>query len=119
LEATSFGVAFTFVPRMEEHLGRRKDGSVWMSARGELCIKTKGGKRAYHRWVVEQYIGYRLSKEMTIHHIDGNHQNNNLSNLMIISEELHSLLHQYGFTDKLASNLYLYKKKDNKKEVAL
>jgi Zn-dependent peptidase ImmA (M78 family) len=91
-------------------LGRHHRGDIWISARGELCIRTSKGKKAYHRFVVEEYIGYKLPQELTVHHINGNHSDNSLSNLMIISEELHMLLHKYGIKDKLASNLFLYKK---------
>ena len=98
-------------------MGRHRNGEIWKNQKGELCIRTSNGKRTYHRFLVEEFIGYRLPPYLTIHHIDGNHSNNNLSNLMIVSDELHTLLHQYGFTDKLASNLYLYKKNKDKRNI--
>lgn len=95
-------------------MGRHRTGEVWKSSKGELVIKVKNGRKTYYRYLVEKYIGYKLPSNLTVHHIDGNHNNNELFNLMIVSKELHSLLHEYGFTDLLASNLYLYKKNKDK-----
>jgi len=97
-------------------LGRRKQGSIWCNERGEVCIKTENGKKSYHRFIVEKYLGYHLSQSLTIHHINGDHKCNELSNLMIVTAELHSILHQYDFahTDKFVSNLHLYRKDKSK-----
>lgn len=51
-----------------------------------LRIPTEGGERAYrevleHRYVMEQHIGRPLTDEETVHHIDGDRQHNNISNL--------------------------------------
>jgi hypothetical protein len=38
-----------------------------------------------HRYVMEQHIGRRLATEETVHHIDGNRANNDISNLELFS----------------------------------
>jgi hypothetical protein len=101
-------------------LGKHRKGDVWIDNKGKLCVKTASGTKSYYRWLVECYIGYHLPKNLTIHHIDGNRENNSLSNLMIVSDKLHSILHQFGFaeTDVFVSNLFLYKKdKINTEEI--
>lgn len=47
-----------------------------------------------HRIVAEKMLGRPLSKEETIHHIDGNKRNNSPSNLLILaSQSEHAKLH--------------------------
>lgn len=41
-----------------------------------------------HRLIVEQYLGRYLNPEEVVHHIDGNKQNNNITNLMVFSNNL-------------------------------
>jgi len=36
-----------------------------------------------HRYLVEKFLGYKLTKKQTIHHIDGNKSNNALKNLYV------------------------------------
>lgn len=44
-----------------------------------------------HRYLVEKFIGYKLQRKWIIHHIDGNRQNNKMSNLFIfIKKGFHS-----------------------------
>ena len=38
-----------------------------------------------HRIVVENFIGRKLTKEETVHHISGNKQENDISNLMLFN----------------------------------
>jgi len=47
----------------------------------------KKGRIAIHRTVAEQVIGRRLLKGETVHHIDGNRQNNAPSNLIVFQSQ--------------------------------
>ena len=37
-----------------------------------------------HRKIYEQYHGIKIPKDMEIHHIDGNHSNNDINNLKLV-----------------------------------
>lgn len=53
----------------------------------------KGGYIAEHRIVMELHLGRRLKKGEVIHHIDGNKQNNNLNNLVLLNSTSHRICH--------------------------
>ena len=54
--------------------------------------KTHG--RHTHRVIVEQILGRPLAPGEVVHHIDGNKQNNNPDNLMVLQNQaLHAALH--------------------------
>lgn len=46
-----------------------------------------------HRRIYEDYHNVRLSSNMDIHHIDGNHFNNDISNLKLVSLKEHYDIH--------------------------
>lgn len=46
-------------------------------------FKTNRGYVREHRLIMEKYLGRHLTKKEVIHHIDGNKNNNNISNLML------------------------------------
>jgi hypothetical protein len=48
-----------------------------------------------HRLVMELHLGRYLAKSEHVHHIDGNTLNNEISNLMIMSNSEHSKLHYH------------------------
>lgn len=47
-----------------------------------------------HRKVMENVIGRKLKKEEHIHHINKNHKDNRIENLMIVSAEEHREIHR-------------------------
>lgn len=54
----------------------------------------KAGYVFFHRYIVEQHLGYFLDpKEYDVHHIDENKDNNYLSNLVAIRHSAHMRLH--------------------------
>jgi flagellar basal body rod protein FlgC len=72
--------------------------------KGGRCINTQGyvliyrpshpfaNGRGYvreHRIVMEQYLGRYLEPNEAVHHIDGNKQNNNISNLSLMTRSEH------------------------------
>ena len=48
----------------------------------------------YARWLIEQHLGRKLEKWEHVHHIDGNKLNDDISNLKLIHETLHHMLHK-------------------------
>lgn len=53
-----------------------------------------GSGEKEHRFIVEQKIGRKLTRDEVVHHIDGNRANNDISNLMVMSRGEHSKLHR-------------------------
>ena len=64
-----------------------KDGYkyVWMS---------DGSGVKEHRFVMEKHLGRPLRKDEHVHHKDFNRQNNDISNLVILTPSEHSRLHR-------------------------
>ena len=53
-------------------------------------IKKINGKQIlYHRWVMEQHLGRKLTRSEVIHHIDGDPHNNNIENLQLLTQSEH------------------------------
>ena len=64
--------------------------------RSRIVIVDDSGKctsKSYPRYIVEQSIGRKLSKDEDVHHIDGDVTNNILNNLKIIRHGEHQRLH--------------------------
>jgi hypothetical protein len=52
---------------------------------GYIQIHLPGGQKTYkHRLVMEQHLGRPLRPDELVHHIDGNKENNDLSNLQLL-----------------------------------
>lgn len=76
----------------------RKDGYVYLS--GSFLKDYKGGcllasnEVPKHRYVMEQHLGRPLKSSEIVHHIDGNKQNNDISNLMLLDDQAaHAAFH--------------------------
>lgn len=54
----------------------------------------KRGNAKLHRYIMEQYLGRKLTNNEVVHHIDGNKQNNNINNLKVMTRGEHSRLHR-------------------------
>ena len=52
-----------------------------------------GGKVYYHRHIMSIHLGRWLTSTEIVHHIDYNPQNNNITNLVVMSVEEHGKLH--------------------------
>ncbi len=59
----------------------------------------KDGKIRYeHMDVAEQKIGRHLGKHEVVHHVDGNKENNNPDNILILrNDKSHNILHKTEF----------------------
>lgn len=83
----------------------------------ETYVKTEAGTKSYHRFLVEQYLGFPIPNGYSIHHINNNHFDNRLENFLIIPSDLHTYIHKTQ-TTLLVSNLQLFKEqwgKENEK----
>ena len=52
-------------------------------------IVVNGKRVREHRWLMEQHLGRSLESWEHVHHIDGNHLNNSLNNLEVLSNADH------------------------------
>jgi hypothetical protein len=48
-----------------------------------------------HRYVMEQHLGRALTSEEVVHHLDGNKDNNHITNLIVLSKIDHGKLHRW------------------------
>lgn len=60
-------------------------------------LTAKNGKfvdgQAVYRTIIENTLGIKLKPGEEIHHIDGNHKNNSIGNLRIVTKSEHSQIH--------------------------
>ena len=71
---------------------------------GYIKILAKGRWRFEHRFVTEEFIGKKLTKNEVVHHIDFNKQNNKIENLMVFKNnkahiKFHTKIKQFGMTN--------------------
>lgn len=52
-------------------------------------IMVNGIQVREHRWIMEQHLGRKLEPWEHVHHIDGNHLNNLIDNLEVLSNSEH------------------------------
>lgn len=53
------------------------------------------GGTTQHRKIAEEILGYKLSYNMVVHHVDDDPKNNSINNLMVMDRRTHGRLHQY------------------------
>jgi predicted Zn-ribbon and HTH transcriptional regulator len=59
----------------------------------EHPLSTTDGRVFYHRHIMSVNLGRWISKEEQVHHIDGNKENNEISNLELLSASEHAKKH--------------------------
>ena len=71
-----------------------------------------------HRRIYEDYHNIRLSSDIEIHHIDGNHDNNDISNLMPVTIQEHFEIHRsqgdYGAAFRIAQRMEISKEETSR-----
>lgn len=88
-------------------------GSTWQTKTGELLVKTETGTQSCHRYLVELYLGFPIPQGFSVHHINFNHSDNRLENLMLLPTPLHTWLHRTKNTqDLFTSNLEKIKREN-------
>ncbi len=61
--------------------------------RGYAGISIKHDKVSVHRLIGKYMVGFDLPSDISVHHIDGNKMNNDISNLQVIRKDLHTKQH--------------------------
>lgn len=89
----------------------RNDPYVYLVKHDNAGKDIKRCKVYLYRYNIELELHRRLNSNEVIHHIDGNHFNNDRSNLIVLTNSIHTRLHGGSLTleEILANHLYIYK----------
>lgn len=60
------------------------------------AIKVNGKKVDEHRYIMEQYLGRKLTSNEVVHHKNGDKRDNRIENLEILTRSSHATLHLTG-----------------------
>ena len=71
----------------KNHYNFKQEGSKRYD--GYIRISVKGDRKYLHRVVMENFLGRKLDENEHVHHKDGNPENNDISNLQLISNSEH------------------------------
>lgn len=55
---------------------------------------------ANYRKKYELYHNVKLTPDIDIHHIDWNHNNNDIENLIAVPKLVHTIIHQHGYLNR-------------------
>ena len=62
--------------------------------------RTSSDKRRYHRKLMEDYLGRKLSRNEVVHHVNGNKKDNRIENLIIMDNKEHLNMHRLEMLEK-------------------
>lgn len=95
------------------HRYRISKGYRYIYAPDSPSVAKTGSYKGYvfeHRYVMEKHLGRALTKNEHIHHIDFNKLNNNISNLMLLTNREHTRLHHLIKEYQLFNGVDSYRK---------
>lgn len=70
---------------------------VWEIMYNKYKTKWQNGKQyRVHRLIMQQHLGRELNRNELVHHVDGDINNNDISNLQIVSRSQHVKQHSFG-----------------------
>lgn len=73
--------------------GIKKHNGFWYE-NGYKVLYNNGNSIKEHIYIMEQHIGRKLLPNEVVHHIDKDKTNNNISNLLLLTQSEHSKLHR-------------------------
>lgn len=73
--------------------GIKKRNGFWYE-NGYKVLYNNGNSIKEHIYIMEQHIGRKLLPNEVVHHIDKNKTNNDISNLLLLTQSEHSKLHR-------------------------
>ena len=79
---------------------KKANGEGGHDGNGYRIIYVKGKRIFEHRHVMQEHLGRKLSPEEHIHHIDEDKDNNDITNLKIVTNAEHQKLHQRYFVSE-------------------
>ena len=88
--------------------------------RGYAGISLKHDKVSVHRIIGKYIVGFDFDESISVHHIDGNRMNNDISNLQVVKKSLHTKMHylvQYVSKDTLIKNAQKATDKRKRKDI--
>lgn len=59
--------------------------------------KQLSDNRLEHRVIMEEALGFKISNEFVVHHINGNKKDNRLENLAVMTHKAHNILHNQKY----------------------
>ena len=91
-----YNIPVTAVEKKASSLGIKYEFKMYhINSQGYKVLHMNGDKIYEHRYVMEQYIGRKLTSEEIVHHLDEDKLNNNIENLEITTRELQCKAHHH------------------------
>ncbi len=73
---------------------KKDEPSWWVDGKGYISGRVDGRRTRQHIYVMEQAIKRKLLPHETVHHLNGEKQDNRLVNLCLLTKTEHDKLHQ-------------------------